>query len=161
MSSALEFAETGHLCMATLHANSARQAFNRILSMFPSEMEKGLLMQISMGLVGIISQRLVKTVDGGRAACLEILRNNVYISKMIMEGRLDEIRSALEKFEAEGMQTFDMHLFKMFEDKIIDEETALSLADSQNNMSQKINNYNLQNGQRPENKLKYASLDLD
>ena len=116
MEHAVAFAETGHLCMATLHANSANQALDRIINFFPEERRAQLLMDLSLNLRSLVSQRLIPTEDGrGRVAAVEILLNTPLISDMIFKGEVGEIKEIMKKSRNLGMQTFDQALFDLFE----------------------------------------------
>jgi twitching motility protein PilU len=139
MEHALAFAETGHLCLSTLHANNADQALDRIINFFPEERHKQLFTDISLNLQGIISQRLISTVDGGRTAAIEILTGSPRMKDLIKGGKVTEIKEAMELSEAYGMQTFDLALLKLFEAGKISEEEALKNADSPNNLRLKLN----------------------
>ncbi len=138
MEHALAFAETGHLCLSTLHANNADQALDRILNFFPEERHNQLFMDMSLNVQGIVSQRLVPTIDGGRAAAIEILTGSPRIKDLIKAGKINEIKEAMEASEAYGMQTFDLALYHLFSDGKITEEEALKNADSPNNLRLKI-----------------------
>jgi len=140
MEHALAFAETGHLCLSTLHANNADQALDRIINFFPEERHKQLFTDISLNLQGIISQRLIPTVDGGRAAAVEILTGSPRIKDLIKAGKVTEIKEAMELSEAYGMQTFDLALLNLFLEGKISEEEALKNADSPNNLRLKLKN---------------------
>jgi twitching motility protein PilU len=130
----LELAQTGHLAMATLHANSANQALDRVLGFFPIEKQKKLLADLSLNLRSIISQRLVKTIDGGRCAAIEILINSPLIAELIMNGDVGGIKPIMAKSREAGMQTFDQNLFDLYEEGKLDLEGALSYADSANEL---------------------------
>jgi twitching motility protein PilU len=135
MEHAIAFAETGHLAMATLHANSSNQALDRIINFFPEEKRHQLLMDLSLNLKGIISQRLIPTVDGkGRAAAVEIMLNSPLVSDLIFKGDVGGIKEVMKKSRELGMQTFDQHLFDLFEDGRISYEDALRNADSVNDL---------------------------
>ncbi len=135
----IAFAETGHLAMATLHANSSNQALDRIINFFPEERKTQLLMDLSLNLKAVISQRLLKTVDGkGRAAAIEILLNSPLISDLILKGEVHEIKSIMAKSNELGMKTFDQALFDLYEDDKITLEDALRSADSMNELRLKI-----------------------
>ena len=135
----IAFAETGHLAMATLHANSSNQALDRIINFFPEERKQQLLMDLSLNLKGIISQRLVKTVDGkGRAAAIEILLNSPLISDLILKGEVHEIKVIMSKSRELGMQTFDQALFDLYEADRIGYDDALRNADSVNQLRLRI-----------------------
>jgi twitching motility protein PilU len=139
MEHAVAFAETGHLCMATLHANSANQALDRIINFFPEERRAQLLMDLSLNLKGLISQRLVPKQDGkGRFAAVEILINTPLISDLIFKGDVSEIKEIMKKSRQLGMQTFDQALFDGFEANEITFEDALRNADSVNDLRLQI-----------------------
>lgn len=138
MEHALAFAETGHLAISTLHANTANQAFDRIINFFPEERRHQLLMDLSLNVRGIISQRLVPTIDGKRVAAIEILIGTPLISDLILKGDIHKIKEIMEKSDNVGMQTFDMALFKLYKEGRISMEEALRNADSQNNLRLKI-----------------------
>lgn len=132
MSYGLEFAQTGHLAMATLHANNANQAIDRVLGFFPEEGKAKLMQDIALNLRAIISQRLVKTIDGGRVAAIEILMNTPRVADLIAENDISGIKGIMAKSKDLGMQTFDGALFQLFLDGKISEEEAIKNADSQN-----------------------------
>jgi twitching motility protein PilU len=133
MEHAVAFAETGHLCLATLHANNANQAMDRIINFFPEQRRQQLLMDLSLNLKGVISQRLIPIRDGkGRAAAVEILLNTPLISDLIFKGEIHEIKEIMKKSRELGMQTFDQALFDLFEMGRISYEDALRFADSTN-----------------------------
>ncbi len=138
MEAAISFAETGHLCLATLHSNNANQAMERVMNFFPPERHKQIYLQLSLNLRGIISQRLVRTTDNSRIAAIEVLLGSPRVSDLIHKGQIDEIKEAMEKGATTGMQTFDMHLFELFQQGRISEEEALKNADSSNNLRLKI-----------------------
>ena len=138
MEHALAFAETGHLCLSTLHANSANQAMDRIINFFPEERHNQLLQDLSLNMRGIISQRLVPTVDGKRAAAIEILLGTPRAADLIAKGNVHELKELMEKSAEQGMQTFDMALFKLYKEGKITLEEALKNADSMNNLRLKI-----------------------
>jgi twitching motility protein PilU len=139
MEHAVAFAETGHLCMATLHANSANQALDRIINFFPEERRAQLLMDLSLNLRAMVSQRLVPNQDGkGRFAAVEIMLNTPLISDMIFKGEVSEIKEIMRKSRNLGMQTFDQALFDGFENNKITFEDALRNADSVNDLRLQI-----------------------
>lgn len=138
MEHALEFAETGHLCLSTLHANNANQAIDRIVNFFPEERHKQLFLDLSLNLQAIISQRLIPTVDGKRAAAIEILLNTPRVADLIKKGDVSAIKEVMLKSENIGMQTFDSALYYLFKEGKISEEEALKNADSRNNLRLKI-----------------------
>ncbi|HJV03550.1 MAG TPA: PilT/PilU family type 4a pilus ATPase [Burkholderiaceae bacterium] len=139
MDHAIAFAETGHLCLATLHANSANQALDRIINFFPEERRPQLLMDLSLNLRALISQRLVPKQDGkGRAAAVEVMLNTPLISDLIFKGEVAEIKEIMKKSRQLGMQTFDQALFDLFETNVISYEDALRNADSLNDLRLQI-----------------------
>lgn len=138
MEHALQFAETGHLAISTLHANSANQALDRIINFFPEERRMQLLNDLSANFKAIICQRLVPTVDGKRAAALEILRHNPTIEALIKRNEISEIKEAMEKSVNSGMLTMDNSLITLCHQGRIDEETAIKYADSANNVRLKL-----------------------
>ena len=139
MEHAVAFAETGHLCMATLHANSANQALDRIINFFPEERRAQLLMDLSLNLRSLVSQRLVPTEDGlGRVAAFEVLLNTPLISDLIFKGEVGEIKEIMKKSRNLGMQTFDQALFDLFESHSITFEDAIRNADSANDLRLQI-----------------------
>ncbi len=139
MEYAVAFAETGHLCMATLHANSANQALDRIINFFPEERREQLLMDLSLNTKALISQRLIPKKDGtGRAAAMEILLNSPLISDLIFKGEVHAIKGVMAKSRELGMQTFDQSLYELFENSAISYEDALKNADSVNDLRLKI-----------------------
>jgi twitching motility protein PilU len=139
MEHALAFAETGHLCLSTLHANNADQALDRIINFFPEERHNQLFTDLSLNLQGIISQRLIPTVDGGRTAAIEILTSSPRMKDLIKAGKVTEIKEAMALSEAYGMQTFDLALLNLYKAGKISEEEALKNADSPNNLRLKLN----------------------
>jgi twitching motility protein PilU len=139
MEYAVAFAETGHLCMATLHANSANQALDRIINFFPEERREQLLMDLSLNIKALVSQRLIPKRDGkGRSAAIEILLNSPLIADLIFKGDVHEIKSVMAKSRELGMQTFDQALFDLHEAGMISYEEALKNADSVNDLRLKI-----------------------
>jgi twitching motility protein PilU len=135
MDHAIAFAETGHLCMGTLHANSSNQALDRIINFFPEERRAQLLMDLSLNMRAIVSQRLIPRKEGkGRAAAVEILLNSPLISDLVFKGEVHEIKSIMAKSRELGMQTFDQHLFELYENGSISYEDALRNADSVNEL---------------------------
>jgi twitching motility protein PilU len=135
MEHAIAFAETGHLCLATLHANSANQALDRIINFFPEERRQQLLMDLSLNLKGLISQRLIPKKEAkGRVVAIEILLNSPLISDLIFKGQVHEIKEIMKKSRELGMQTFDQALFDLYEADKITYEDALRNADSVNDL---------------------------
>ena len=138
MEHALAFAETGHLCLSTLHANNANQAMDRIINFFPEERHPQLLQDLSLNMRGIVSQRLIPTLDGKRAAAIEILVGTPRAADLIAKGAVTDLKELMEKSEEQGMQTFDRALYKLYKDGRISLEEALKNADSKNNLRLKI-----------------------
>ena len=138
MEHAIAFAETGHLCISTLHANNANQALDRIINFFPEERRAQLLMDLSMNMQAIVSQRLIPTVDNKRCAAIEVLLGTPMIADLILRGEIDGIKEVMQKSENIGMKTFDTALFELFQEGLISEEEALRNADSPNNVRLKI-----------------------
>jgi twitching motility protein PilU len=150
----LEFAQTGHLAMATLHANNANQAIDRILGFFPISSQPKLMQDISLNLRAIISQRLVRTTDGGRCAAIEILINTPLISDLIAKGDISGMKPIMAKSRELGMQTFDQALLELYQDGRISYDEALKNADSKNELRLQIK---LSGGE--ESKLAVLSLE--
>src|SRR3989339_1106048 len=139
MEYAVAFAETGHLCMATLHANSANQALDRIINFFPEERREQLLMDLSLNIKALISQRLIPKKEGaGRAAAIEIMLNSPLIADMIFKGEVNAIKEVMAKSRELGMETFDGALFNLYESGAISYEEALKNADSVNDLRLRI-----------------------
>jgi len=139
MEHAIAFAETGHLCLATLHANNSNQAMDRIINFFPEDRRDQLLMDLSLNLKGVISQRLLPVKEGkGRCAAVEILLNTPLISDLIFKGEVHEIKEIMKKSRELGMQTFDQALFDLYEEGRIAYEDALRFADSTNEVRLQI-----------------------
>lgn len=135
MDYALQFAETGHLCMATLHANSANQAIDRIINFFPEDRHPQVFMDLSLNVKALISQRLLPKREGkGRAAAVEILLNTPMVQDLIFNGKISELKEAMKKSTEAGMQTFDQHLFHLYDAGIVTMEDALRNADSVNDL---------------------------
>ena len=139
MHNAIVFAETGHLCMATLHANNTYQAMDRILNFYGEGRKEQVLMDLSMNLHALVSQRLVPTADGqGRVAAVEIMLNTPLISDLILRGELHKINDVIDRSRELGLQTFDQALFELYCDDKISAEDALRNAESENNLRLKI-----------------------
>jgi twitching motility protein PilU len=135
MEHAIAFADTGHLCLGTLHSNSANQTIDRIINFFPDERRKQLLMDLSSNLRAIISQRLVKTTDGkGRRAAVEILINTPIVADKLLKGEFQEIKPIMQKSRELGMRTFDHSLFELFNEGVISYDEAIRNADSANEL---------------------------
>lgn len=146
MEHALQFAETGHLAISTLHANNANQALERIVNLFPEERRPQLLLSLGQNIRAIVSQRLIPTVDGKRCAAVEVLLGTKTIQELILRGRLEEIKEIMEKSENLGMQTFDSAIYQLVADGRISLDDALANADSANNLRLRIK---LANGEAP------------
>jgi twitching motility protein PilU len=140
MTMGLQYAQSGHLCLATLHANNSYHAMNRINTFYPLENRPTLLLDLSASLKAIVSQRLVKNKEGGRSPAVEVLLNTRHISELIEKGEINEIKEAMEKSLSPGSQTFEQDLFRMYRSGEITLEEALSNSDSPTNLSWLINN---------------------
>ncbi|MBF0193190.1 MAG: PilT/PilU family type 4a pilus ATPase [Magnetococcales bacterium] len=138
MEAALELAGTGHLCISTLHANNADQALTRIINMFPQETHKQLFMDLSLYLRAILSQRLVKSVDGKRRAAVEVMINTPHIAEQILKGDIDMVKEAMADSSEKGVQSFDTALLALYKEEAISMEEALNSADSRANLEAKI-----------------------
>ena len=134
MRHALHYAETGHLCLSTLHANNANQTMERIINFFPDTAHHGLLLDLGQHLRAIISQRLINGINGKRAPAVEIMLKTPFIAELIEDHRISEIKDAMEQGTLAGMQTFDQSLYKLFKDGKITIDEALRNADSKNNL---------------------------
>jgi twitching motility protein PilU len=139
MGMALAYAQSGHLCLATLHANNSYHAMNRIINFYPLENRPSLLLDLSAALQAVVSQRLVRAKAGGRVVAVEVLLNTRHIQELIEKGEIGEIREALEKSLAPGSQTFEQSLFKLFVEGKISQDEAMANADSSSNMLWLIN----------------------
>jgi twitching motility protein PilU len=139
MAMSLAYAQSGHLCLATLHANNSYHAMNRIINFYPLENRPSLLLDLAAALQSIVSQRLVRTKSGARVAAVEVLLNTRHIAELIEKGEINEIKDALEKSMSPGSQTFEQSLFKLFMDGKITQEEAMANADSATNMLWLIN----------------------
>lgn len=138
MEHALAFAETGHLCLSTLHANNANQALDRIINFFPEDRHSQLFMDLSLNMRGIISQRLVPTVDGKRAAAIEIMLGTPRVRDLIKDGKVDELKEVIQASDNQGMQSFDAALYALYKNDRISLEEAIKNADSANNLRVRI-----------------------
>ncbi len=139
MQAALRYADTGHLCLTTLHATNANQTLDRILNFFPNDAHNQILMDLSLNLNGILAQRLVPSVDGTRVAAVEVMINTPYIASLIRQGDFNSIKAAMEKSGEAGMQTFDQSLYKLYKQGRVDLKVALANADSSSDLEWKIN----------------------
>jgi len=138
MEAAITFADTGHLCLGTLHSTNANQSFERILNFFPPLKHAQVLLQLSLNLRAIIAQRLMPSVNGGRVPAVEVLVDTPFVKDLIKKGEVDELKGAMEQGIHEGCQTFDQALFTLYRDGKIGLEEALANADSANNLRLKI-----------------------
>ena len=139
MQAAINFADTGHLCLTTLHAVNSNQAMDRIMNMFPTDMREQLLMDMSLNLKVVVSQRLVPAMNGKLACVVEVMVNSPYISELLREGNFNEIKEVMEKGDTVGMQTFDQSLYDLYKADKISIKNALTYADSSTNLEWKIN----------------------
>ena len=140
MDYAIAFAETGHLCLATLHANNANQALDRIINFFPVERRQQILMDLSLNLKAIISQRLIPAIQGGRVPAVEILLNTPRVADLILKGEVHEIKEAMAKSRDLGMRTFDQALYDLCADGLAEAQTVLRYADSYNDLRLMLKN---------------------
>ncbi|HER19602.1 MAG TPA: type IV pili twitching motility protein PilT, partial [Chromatiales bacterium] len=138
MQDAIGYAETGHLCLATLHSNNADQTMGRILNFFPESAHQQVLMELSINLGAIVSQRLVEGRDGRRVAATEVMINTPRVADLIRKGQLHDIKEAMENSLDSGMHTFDQSLYKLYKSGQIELEEALRKADSRDGLSLKI-----------------------
>jgi twitching motility protein PilU len=143
MTAAIAYAQSGHLCLATLHANNSYHALNRIISFYPLENRPALLQDLSASLKCVVSQRLIRNLKGGRSPAVEVMLNTRHIADLIEKGEVNEIKEAMEKSMSPGSQTFEQSLYKMIRDGVISQEDALANADSANNLLWQINNAKL------------------
>ncbi len=138
MEAAIAFAETGHLCISTLHANNANQAIERIMNFFPHEKHNQIYFQLSLNMRAFISQRLIPTVDNKRVAAIEILLDTPRVKDLIMKRRIDVLKEAMAAGIEEGMQTFDQGIYNLYKENIITYENAMAYSDSPNDLRLKI-----------------------
>ena len=161
MQAAIAYAQTGHLCLATLHANNSYHALNRIISFFPLENRAALFLDLSVALRAIVSQRLVKKPDGKRSPTCEVMLNTRHISELIERGEVQAIKEAMEQTLAPGSQTFEQDLFRLYRENVITLDEALANADSPTNLSWLINNSELTTGNGKEEKKTDTALEFD
>jgi twitching motility protein PilU len=140
MQHAMTYAQTGHLCLSTLHANNSYHALNRIINFFPHDARAGLLLDLSISLKCVLSQRLVKARDGKRIPAMEVLLNTTHIAELIRTGKVDEIKEAMEQSMSPGSQTFEQALYRLYAEGRITLDEAMANADSPTNLSWLINN---------------------
>ncbi|MGE4242616.1 PilT/PilU family type 4a pilus ATPase [Ramlibacter sp.] len=140
MSAAVAYAQSGHLCLATMHANNSYQALNRVLSFYPVEVRSTMLGDLGAALKAIISQRLLRTVHGGRAPAVEVMLNTKLISELIEKGDFSGVKEAMEKSMAEGSQTFEAAIAKLIIDGVVDKKEGIAYADSPTNLQWRLQN---------------------
>lgn len=165
LQTALLFAQTGHLCMSTLHANNSYNALNRVINFFPLETRSALLSDLSISLRAVISQRLVRAVDGKRLPAVEVMLNTKHIAELIKDGEISRIKDAMEQSLAPGSQTFEQALFELYSDNKISLEEAMANADSPTNLHWLINNAakapnGAANGHSPNSRVTQPAEDL-
>jgi twitching motility protein PilU len=161
MQAAVAYAQTGHLCLATLHANNSYHALNRIISFFPPENRPALFLDLSVSLRAIVSQRLVKKPDGNLIPTCEVMLNTRHISELIERGEVQAIKEAMEQTLTPGSQTFEQDLFRLYRDNTITLDEALANADSPTNLSWLINNSEIDSGASEEDKKAELALEFD
>jgi len=161
MQAAVAYAQTGHLCLATLHANNSYHALNRIISFFPPENRPALFLDLSVSLRAIVSQRLVKKPDGNLIPTSEVMLNTRHISELIERGEVQAIKEAMEQTLTPGSQTFEQDLFRLYRENTITLDEALANADSPTNLSWLINNSEIDTGNSLEDKKAELALDFD
>jgi twitching motility protein PilU len=140
MSAAIAYAQSGHLCLATMHANNSYQALNRILSFYPVEVRPTMLGDLAAALKAIISQRLLRTIHGGRAPAVEIMLNTKLVSELIEKGDFSGVKEAMEKSMADGSQTFEQDIARLIRDGVVDKKEGLAHADSPTNLQWRLQN---------------------
>ncbi|HUT84299.1 MAG TPA: ATPase, T2SS/T4P/T4SS family, partial [Thermodesulfobacteriota bacterium] len=160
MESAITFAETGHLCLGTLHANNANQALERILNFFPEERHPQILLQLSLNLRAIISQRLIATPDGRRVAAVEILIATPRVKDLIYKNEVGLLKETMSLCNQDGMQTFDQHIFNLYKEGRINYENAIAYADSANDVRLRIKVDKVSTGDKEEAFSEKDSLKL-
>jgi len=138
MKHAMAYAETGHLCLSTMHSNNANQAIDRIVNFFPETAHHHLYKDLELNVLAIVSMRLIPAVDGGRVPAVEVMLKTPYVSELISRGDIDSLKDAIEKGGHEGMQTFDQSLYELYKEGQITEEIALEYADSRSNLDMKF-----------------------
>ncbi len=158
MEAAIAFSETGHLCLATLHANNADQALDRILNFFPEAAHNNVLMNLSLNLRAIVSQRLVRDLNNKRLPAVEVMLNTPFIADLIRRGKINEIKKSMEESLSDGMESFDQCLFRLVKEGRISKDMALGAADSRDGLNLK---FQLSDGARTGNEDPYADLYAD
>jgi twitching motility protein PilU len=159
MSAAIAYAQTGHLCMATLHANNSYQALNRIVNFYPVEVRATMQADLSMALKAIVSQRLVRTPSGERVPAVEIMLNTLLVADMIEKGDIGGVKEAMEKSLAEGSQTFESDLARLITEGTIDRKEGLANADSATNLMWRLQNDFARVSQKAEVAMQQAAVD--
>lgn len=149
MLAAIAYAQSGHLVLATLHANNSYQALNRIISFFPMESRSALLLDLSSSIRAVISQRLIRSIDGGRCPAVEIMLNTRYVAELIEQGDIFQIKEAIEKSLSPGSQTFERALMHLIKDGLISQDEGLANADSANNLLWLLNNETVKTAEAP------------
>jgi twitching motility protein PilU len=160
MQAAIAYAQTGHLCLGTLHANNSYHALNRIINFFPLESRTSLYLDLSVSLRAIVSQRLVKKPDGKRMPASEVLLNTRHIAELVERGEVQAIKEAMEQSLAPGSQTFEQDLFRLYKETVITLDEALANADSPTNLSWLINNSEFGNDKKEDNKRQDSPIDF-
>jgi len=161
MQAAISYAQTGHLCVATLHANNSYHALNRIISFFPMENRPALFLDLAVSLRAIVSQRLVKKPDGKRVPTCEVMLNTRHVADLVERGEVQAVKDAMEQSMAPGSQTFEQDLFRLYRDGVITLDEALANADSPTNLSWLINNSDANANSAKEDKKMDLTLDFD
>lgn len=156
MEHAINFSETGHLCIATLHANNSNQAIERVVNFFPEEKHKQVLRNLSANLRAVLSQRLIPNLAGNRSLAIEVMLNKGVITDLIAEGRIKEIREHIEKGTIQGMKTFEQSLLEFYTEGIISEEMAIAESDNPANLRLAIKQHEMKNG----NMIKSSTSDM-
>ena len=149
LQSALLFAQTGHLCLSTLHANNSYNALNRIINFFPRDARESLLSDLSIALRAVVSQRLVRTIDGKRVPAVEVLLNTKHMQELIKGGEISQIKDAMEQSLSPGSQTFEQALFHLYMSGQVTIEEAMANSDSPNNLHWLISNAAKTSGAQP------------
>ena len=161
MQAAISYAQTGHLCLATLHANNSYHALNRIISFFPMENRPALFLDLAVSLRAVISQRLVKKPDGKRVPTCEVMLNTRHVADLVERGEVQAVKDAMEQSMAPGSQTFEQDLFRLYREGVITLDEALANADSPTNLSWLINNSDANSSSSNEDKKMDLTLDFD
>jgi twitching motility protein PilU len=156
MSAAIAYAQSGHLCLATMHANNSYQALNRILSFYPVEVRATMLGDLASALKAVVSQRLLRTIAGGRAPAVEVMLNTKLVSELIEKGDFSGVKEAMEKSMAEGSQTFEADIARLITEGTVDKKEGIAYADSPTNLQ-----WRLQNDFEQANKAQVAEDDPD